>query len=211
MQQEIKIFADQRERNVEILSTLSSSATLEVRTLPVGDYVVSDRIAIERKTIRDFESSMKSGRLFDQVKRIHEYYERPIVIIEGDRSEFLLGNNVIMGAIIALYIDYNSAVMLSADAKETAKMIVSIAKHEQTTEKRSLSLKGSARAYTTRDFQLMVVGNLPGVGPKLSEALLSHFKSPRNIANASVDELMEVDKIGRKKAERIYAALNEKF
>jgi ERCC4-type nuclease len=206
-----KVLVDQRERNQQILQALEAGSEVEVRTLPIGDYIVSDRVAIERKTIQDFQSSIISGRIFDQVSRILEHYSRPIIIIEGDKSEFLLGNNVFLGAIISLYVDYNSAVVFSSGPEETAEIIIGIAKHEQNKEKRALSLKGAAHAYRLRDFQLFVIGNLPGVGPKLSEALLSHFKSVKNIVNASIEELMDVDKIGRKKAEQIHKVFTEQF
>ncbi len=207
----LKVLVDQRERNEELISALGSKAEIEVKTLPVGDYIISDRIAIERKTISDFESSIMSGRLFDQVKRLKEHYNRPIIIIEGDQRGFLLGENIIVGAIVALYVDYDSAVVSSRGPRETASIIASIAKHEQILEKRPLSLKGSARARSLSDFQLSVVGNLPGVGPKISELLLQHFKSLKGLANASVEELMKVEKIGKKKAEKIHSVLNEPF
>ncbi|MGC8478858.1 MAG: ERCC4 domain-containing protein [Candidatus Micrarchaeia archaeon] len=210
-EEQVKVIVDQRERNEALLSALASKVEIEVKTLPVGDYIVSDRVAIERKTVQDFESSIINGRLFDQAKRLHEYYGSPIIILEGDRSEFLLGENIILGAIVALYIDYDSAVILSKSPEETAKIIASIAKREQVSEKRALSLKGAARAHNLHDFQLLVVGNLPGVGPKISESLLQHFKSLKNLANASVEDLMEVEKIGKKKAEKIYHVLNESF
>lgn len=39
-------------------------------TLSVGDYVLTRDICLERKEIRDFVSSLKSGRLFEQVRKL---------------------------------------------------------------------------------------------------------------------------------------------
>ncbi|MEM3875675.1 MAG: ERCC4 domain-containing protein, partial [Candidatus Micrarchaeaceae archaeon] len=97
----MKIIIDQRERNSDIINCLEKTGIdIERKTLPVGDYVVSNRICIERKTISDFESSLINGRLFDQIERLKQAYEFPIVLIEGNIEEFRLGLKQIIGAII---------------------------------------------------------------------------------------------------------------
>lgn len=207
-----RVIVDQRERNSELLEMLQSlGIEVELKTILVGDYVVSDRVCIERKTIHDFESSIISGRLFDQITRLKETYEFPVLILEGDHDTFRLKSKVISGAIAALYIDYGVGVLFSHSPSNTAEVIASIIVHEQDKRVREPSLKGGFRAYTQQQFQEFVIGNLPGIGPKLSRALLGHFKSIKNIANASKEELMKVEKIGKKKAERIHRTLNEMY
>ncbi|MFP3279069.1 MAG: ERCC4 domain-containing protein, partial [Candidatus Micrarchaeota archaeon] len=61
----------------------------------------SDRVCVERKRINDFENSIMNGRLFDQIERLHASFPKPIVILEGDGSEYRLGSNVITGTIKA--------------------------------------------------------------------------------------------------------------
>ena len=46
------------------------------RVLDVADYLVQD-YAIERKSVRDFVSSLFSGRLFDQAYRLGEAFQTP--------------------------------------------------------------------------------------------------------------------------------------
>jgi ERCC4-type nuclease len=45
-------------------------------------------------------------------------------------------------------------------------------------------------------------------GPTLARRLLAHFKTIRNIANASISDLLKVEGIGEKRAQEIYAVLN---
>lgn len=209
---EVKVIVDQRERGSGLMDNLKEKGiAVYMKTIPVGDYIISDRVGIERKTVSDFESSLISGRLFDQATRLRENYKLPIIIIEGDRSEFHLGKSIITGAIVALYIDYNTEVILSDDKTDTSNIIASIAKHEQAQNDIGPSLKGGKRAYTDSHFQEYMVGNLPGIGPKLAKSLLKHFKSVKNIANASVEELMKVEKIGKKKAKRIHETINNDY
>lgn len=47
--------------------------------------------------------------------------------------------------------------------------------------------------------------DIPGIGPARRRALLTHFKSIANIAGASLDELCEVEGIGRAQAETVFA------
>ncbi len=204
-----KVIIDNREHNAELISVLEASGVdLEFRTVPVGDYVISDRVCIERKTVYDFESSVMNGRLFEQVKGLKENYEFPILILEGDSDYFRLKNSAINGAIASLYIDYGIEVIHTYTPRNTAEIIAGMARHEQFKDVREPSLKGGNRARTTSQFQEYVVGNIPGVGPKLSRALLKHFKSIKGIANADVEELMAVEKIGKLKAALIHDTIN---
>jgi len=210
--EDIKLIVDQRERNNELMSSLEDlGCEIDFKTAPVGDYIISDRVCVERKTVSDFEGSIISGRLFDQLERLKETYELPIVVLEGDRETFRLKHNVINGTMIAIYIDYGIPMLLSDDPTNTAEIIAMIAKREQSGSKREPSLKGTARAYTNNQFQEYMVGNLPGVGPKLAKSLLKHFGSVRAIANADIKELMEVEKIGKIKAQSIHRTLNHLY
>lgn len=204
-----KIIADSRERNPELLDALESSGIdLEIQTLDVGDFILSDRICVERKTIQDFESSIINGRLFDQIRRLRAHYSLPILVLEGDASEFRLGSKVLNGTIAALYADYGITALALRSASDVADVLAGIAKREQTDDTREPSPKAGKRAHTSQQLQERIVGNLPGVGPKIARLLLARFGSIGRIADASAGELMEVDKIGRKKAELIHSTIN---
>ena len=203
---------DKRERNQELLDALvARQLDIVLETLDTGDYIISDRVGIERKSVGDLEGSIINGRLFDQVDRLKESYEKAILIIEGDSGEFRLHSNVILGTVMSLYIDHGIQSIFSNDPEESAEIIYRLASHEQEGSKREPSVKGGRRARSTSDFQRMVIGNLPGIGPKLATALLRHFGSIRGIANAKPEELMEVEKIGDKKAIAIHSTLNLGF
>ncbi|MGC8669851.1 MAG: ERCC4 domain-containing protein [Candidatus Micrarchaeia archaeon] len=207
----LKIIVDDRERNDTLLKSLrEKDIEIATRRLPIGDYIVSDRVCVERKTISDFEKSLIDGRLFEQIKRLKEYYEFPILVIEG-REEFRLKRSTINGAIARIYINYNVVSVAVDDEEGTAEFIAALARQEQQIEHREPSLKGNRKAYTGSQFQEYVVGNLPGVGPKTAKALLKYFGNIKRIANASTEELMRVENIGRKKSEQISRVLNEKY
>ncbi len=208
----LKLIVDQRERNAELLRALELlGMAIEVRTLPVGDYAVSDRICIERKTISDFESSLVSGRLFDQITRLKEAYEFPVLLVEGDNNSFRMDRAAINGAIAAVYVNYGVLVLLSRDENDTVQVIRSMAKREQLAEQVGPSPKGAVRARTDAQFQEYVIGNLPGIGIKLARALLQRFGTVKRIASAKPEQLAKVDKIGMKKAQRIHDIFSRQY
>jgi DNA excision repair protein ERCC-4 len=54
--------------------------------LTVGDYVLSPDICVERKSVRDLISSLKNGRLYNQVETMLQHYKVPTLLIEFDQS-----------------------------------------------------------------------------------------------------------------------------
>ena len=208
---EVKIIVDKRERNLDILEGLSGSGILlKFAQLPVGDYILSDRMCVERKTVSDFEHSIINARLFDQIERLDHTFKKPLLLLEGEESEFTMNPNVVLGAIISLYSDYNVQVIRSRDATETVSTLARFAEREQG-ERRAPRMLGSKRAFTNSQWQLLILGSIPGIGPTLAKSLVSHFKTIKNVVSAEPDALMEVEKIGEKKAEKIYEILNAEF
>lgn len=56
--------------------------------LTVGDYVLSDDICVERKSVttNDLFESFRSGRLLTQITNMYRFYKKPILLIEFDES-----------------------------------------------------------------------------------------------------------------------------
>lgn len=77
-----KIFADYREKNSLVPSELVSlGIEVEFKELKVADFIVRN-VAVERKTISDFISSMINKRLLKQLEELQQY-EKKLLIIEG--------------------------------------------------------------------------------------------------------------------------------
>ncbi|VVB77319.1 3'-flap repair endonuclease Xpf [uncultured archaeon] len=203
---------DNRERNAELLDRLTGlRVEMTFAQLPVGDYVISDRMCVERKTVKDFEGSIMNARLFDQADRLSRGFGKPILLIEGAEADFTLAPNVILGTVVSLFADHNVQVIRSACADETAAVLAKLAEREQNAEERLPRIVGQKRAFTNAQWQALILGTIPGVGPKLAKSLLSRFRTISGVVAASEDELTEVDKVGKKKAKRIREILNAEF
>lgn len=210
----IKITIDNRENasNVpEFIRSHEQETDIIEEILDVGDYICSDRVCIERKTCADFIESIKDNRLFSQIENMKNNFEKPLFIIEGDISLFKKSNmndNSLRGFLISITLDFNIPLFWSADTKETAEIIIHLAKREQIKEKRAHSIRVLKKRKTTREIQEFIVSGLPDINTELSRRVLGHFGSPKALFNALPEDLIRVEGIGREKAKKIFEILN---
>ncbi|WP_129114113.1 DEAD/DEAH box helicase [Halegenticoccus tardaugens] len=205
----VEIVADQRELDSTIARDLSTREGIETRleTLAVGDYVLSDRVAVERKSVSDFLDTLTGGdrSLFDQIRDLSRHYARPVVVIEGDGlyEERNVHPNAIRGALASLAVDYGVSVLRTEDERDTADLLEVIASREQTKRDRAVSVHGEKGAKTLAEQQEYVVGAIADIGPVTARSLLDHFGSVEAVMTADEDDLLEVDGVGPVTAERI--------
>ncbi len=203
----IRIFIDQREIRSHVARSLEKlGMDIILKTLEVGDYVVSDRVGIERKTVEDFLSTLMDGRdLFGQISDLARTFDRPLLIIEGEGlyTTRQIHPNSIRGILSSIAVDFGVPIIFSRDEEETASLIAITAKREQTEGKREISLHGKKTSLTLKEQQEYIISSLPEIGPAVARNLLLHFGSVERIMNASRDELMEVGLVGPKTADRI--------
>ena len=207
--EEIEIVADQRELDSTIARDLSTreGITTRLETLAVGDYVLSDRVAVERKSIEDFLDTLTGAdrSMFEQVGDLVGNYSRPIVIIEGDDlyGARNIHPNAIRGAVASLAIDFNASVLRTTDERDTADLLETIARREQEVRDRAVSVHGEKSAKTLAEQQEYVVSAIADIGPVTARALLEHFGSVERVMTAETEELLDVRGVGEVTAERI--------
>ncbi|MBW2983672.1 DEAD/DEAH box helicase [Candidatus Woesearchaeota archaeon] len=205
--EKIKIFADYREKGSGTIKELVElGADLKLEKLENADYLLSSRVGIEVKTTEDFVNSIIDGRLLQQIKELRRNFERPVVLIEGTDDIYSVRNvhaNAIRGMLATIAVSYGIPILHSSNPKETAALLNIIAKREQEVTGKDFTLHGEKRAFSMKDMQEYIVSALPGVGATLAKPLLKALGSVKNVVNASVDELKEVEKIGPKKAKQI--------
>jgi Fanconi anemia group M protein len=212
---EIKVFADTREKaSGTIKEMIELGVSIELQTLTVGDYVLSDRVGVELKKVPDFVDSIIDGRLLEQLKNLKNSYERPMILVEGEEDIYSQRNihpNAIRGMLATIMVSYGIPVVQTKNAKDTALLMAVIAKREQDPNSREFNPHGSKKPATLHEQQEYLVSALPGIGPTLAKPLLEKFGSVRKLFNATEKELKEVEKIGEKKAEEIQKILDEKY
>ncbi|CAG8531507.1 8007_t:CDS:10 [Paraglomus occultum] len=85
---ETKVIVDVREFRSSLPSILHACGmTIVPCTLQVGDYILSPRMCVERKSVSDLIGSLNSGRLYTQCEAMSMYYKEPILLIEFDQNK----------------------------------------------------------------------------------------------------------------------------
>jgi Fanconi anemia group M protein len=202
------ILADYREKNCFVASELFRlGINVEFRELKVADYLVND-VAIERKTVSDFISSMINKRLLSQLEELQQY-ENKLLIIEGiDEQELYTDSglkevssreerigvhpNSVRGFLLSILLKHKVPIIFTKDSEDTAKFISVLAKRKP----KELSLNVSKKSLNKKERLQFILEGFPGIGPKSARKLLEKFKTIKNIINASEEELKEV--LGKK-------------
>tara|TARA_Y100000310_G_scaffold57396_2_gene52609 strand:- start:2201 stop:4171 length:1971 start_codon:yes stop_codon:yes gene_type:complete len=211
--EQIIIYVDSREQASSVTVKLSKmDAVIKVKQLEVGDFVLSDQVVVERKTVEDFLLSLIDGRLFNQLTMMSSNYDSPLIILEGDQDELYTTRNIhenaIKAALASIALNYRIPILYTHNVEETAKLVYLIAKREQLGSEKEIKLRVGRKGLTVQEQQQYIMEGFPLVGPGLAKALLKKFGSIRPIVNATVKELQEVEKMGPKKAKKILEILN---
>jgi ERCC4-type nuclease len=207
----VLIFVDTRESSIlEFFSQYD--CIIQRKMLLLGDFILSDRIVVEKKTVRDFVSSITDKRLFVQLRAMKENFEKPILIIEGEESLYgSLHPNTIRGALSAITVDLGIPILWTRDLADTAGLLYWIARREQIDERREICLINKKTPKTLREQQEYLISSLPDISAVRAKALLRHFKSPQNFFSASAKDLQEVKGIGKKIAEKIKTIIDKEY
>ena len=207
------VYADSREGNSKVIRHLSEmEIDVQVRSMAVGDYQVSDEVVIERKTAKDFVDSIIDKRLFKQARELSEEFKRPLLILEGDDIyNGMIHPNAVRGTIAAIAIDFGISIIPTRNSQDTAAMIKRIAVREQNGEKVNIQIRTDKKPTSLWEQQLFIIESLPNIGPVNAKNLLQHFGTVEKIINASESELQEVEGIGKKTAKNIRKVVESKY
>ena len=215
MERKLRVYVDDRERASGVPQLLAKlGVAVLYRKLSVCDYVVPGGIGIERKTVVDLVKSVFDGRLLDQVRRMAETYEVPVLIIEGLEpiERYTSRANAIRGAIATAIVDFGLRLMRTVNERETACMIYSLARRGVSARSRGpIVLHKKPKLGDLRSWQLYVVQSLPHVGPKLAQRLLETFGTVERVFTASAAELSRVEGLGYERAINIVRILKTPY
>ena len=210
--EDIRIVIDERERKSGIPKLLRAiGVNVEVKTLPIGDYIVSHETVVERKSIHDFISSIFDGRLFDQCNRLKEHFKFPIILLEGnvDEIESITENPLVFyGALSTIAVDFKIPVIPTPNASHTAKLLISLSSRKESIK--GPLLKKIKKSNDTQKQQLIVLCSLPGIGEKTAIRMLEKFGTPLKALSSSTKDLAKIPGLGELRAKKIKKMLQEK-
>jgi len=199
------IVIDSREPKFILEKIKREGIDFEVKQLEVGDYLLPDGIVIERKA-GDFLFSIMSGRLWDQLNNLRQA-DHPVLVIETkdiwkdmyySKSRHI--DKSFFGALAAIIYSYQIPVLTVQDTKDFVLLLKSLYNKTSKESSPKLYIK---KGKTLREIQERLLANIPGISIKKASALLDHFRTIQNIANAEVEELSKIKGIGERLANNI--------
>ena len=194
-------------------------AEMGIRILPVEEdegnvdrYILSKRLAIERRTGGGFLMGIMDKTLFTSAIYLREHFRIPVLIVEGavNYEYSMFDPQAVRGALSSMMLQYGLNVLSSADVDETAALIGMMARQEQLGIP-EISLIPKRKAMDLPDMQRRVIEMLPGCGMVMARDLLQRFGSIGRIVSATEDELRAMRGIGEKKARDIAKVLSAEY
>jgi len=178
----------------------------------VERYILSKRLAIERRTGSGLLKGIMEKTLFTSAIYLREHFAVPVLIVEGpvNYEHTMFDPQAVRGALSSMLLQYGLSVLSTADIEETVALIAMMARQEQIGIP-EISLIPKRKAADLPDMQRRVVEMLPGCGMVVARDLLQRFGSVKRAMDATEAELRQVRGVGAKTAAEIRKVLTAEY
>lgn len=182
--EETLILVDHREP-IEMISFFQSVENLrvEIAALEVGDYVIPDRLIIERKTAVDLKQSIvdEDKRVFYQTERMAKSELPGVLLLEGNiYTQTGMTLNAITGTLSFISAIQGTSIIPTISPLHSADMVVKLARHAIYGLGYDLALRGLGPK-EPRHASAFLLEGIPGVSQGTAKALLQRFGSVAKI------------------------------
>jgi len=187
---------------------------VRVEFLEVGDYVISRDVAVERKTVSDFVSTLTKRNLFEQLDRLRSSFSKPLLILEGDISSIPMISSISMNAVLgalASIARMGVSVLPSPSPSATARLIASLAKQERKTDQQVKVRVKPPKMDDISEEQIFFMCGLPMIGRERAEAILRVYRTPIEALKRVDGWSKMVDGIGETIVKRVKEVLETPF
>ncbi|NXL83034.1 FANCM protein, partial [Alectura lathami] len=211
------VLVDSREisSGADVISSLRAvhGVRVQVCSLGSGDYVVSNRLAVERRLQSELLNSANRSKVTQRIQRLQSTFERVCVIVEKDRSKpgetsrFFQRTQYYDGLLAAL-LQAGVRILFSSCQEETASLLRDLALLEQ---RKNAAIRVPTEVEGRRQELLSFYLSIPHVSYPAALNMCHRFGSVRKLTNSSPSDIAAGAQVSPQRAEEIYRYLHYGF
>ncbi|KAM4666287.1 Fanconi anemia group M protein isoform 2-T2 [Amazona ochrocephala] len=208
------VLVDSREisSGAAVISSLKAvhAVKVQVCTLSSSDYIVSNRMAVERMFLSELLNSMNRTKVTQRIQRLQSMFERTCVVVETDRikpgetSRFFQRTQY-YDSMLSAFVQAGIRILFSSCQEETASLLKDLALVEQ---RKNAAICVPVELEGHKQEMLNFYLSIPNLSYPAALNMCHYFDSVKKMANSSPIDIATAAQVSPKKAEEIYRYLH---
>ncbi|XP_026554579.1 Fanconi anemia group M protein [Pseudonaja textilis] len=199
----------------EVISTLKTVHGVKVEICSLGscDYIVSNRLAVERKCQAELVNNIHQSKMVQRMQQLKNKFDRICIIVEKERIRTgeawkVFHRTKHYDSMLSAFIQAGIKVLFSACQVETADLLKELALVEQ---RKNAAIRVPTEVEGPRQDVFRFYLSIPCVSYTLALALCHHFGSLKEMANSTPREMAGRTQVNQQKAEEVYRYIQYTF
>ncbi|KAM4690578.1 Fanconi anemia group M protein [Rhinophrynus dorsalis] len=211
------VLVDSREisSGPEVISYLKTSLGVRVEVCSLGgcDYIVSNRLVVERMSQSEFANSANRSKLVERIRNLQNVFHRVCLIVEKDRVKAGETSRIFQriryyDTILSALISAGIQILFSSSQEETAGLLKELALLEHR-KNEGITVPTEVKGHKQEALQFYLT--IPNLSYITALNLCHHFHTVGQMVNSSVTEISKCGRVTAQKAEEIYRYLHYVF
>ncbi|XP_070334089.1 Fanconi anemia group M protein isoform X4 [Odocoileus virginianus] len=211
------ILVDSREivSGSEVVSSLRAIHGLQVEVCPLNgcDYIVSNRMVVERRSQSEMLNSINKNKLIDQIQYLQSMFERICVIVEKDREKTgdtsrMFRRTKSYDSLLTTLIGAGIRILFSSCQEETADLLKELSLVEQ---RKNVGIHVPTVVNSKKCETLQFYLSIPNISYVTALNMCHQFSSVKKMTNSTPQEISMYAQVTHQKAEEIYRYIHYIF
>ncbi|KFV64845.1 Fanconi anemia group M protein, partial [Dryobates pubescens] len=211
------ILADSREisSGAEVISSLKALHGMKVQICSLGssDYVVSNRLAVERRFLSELLSPANRNKVTQRIQCLQNTFERVCMIVEKDRAKAgetsrIFQRTQYYDGVLAALVQAGVRILFSSCQEESAALLKDLALVEQ---RKNAAIRVPTEVEGHKREMLNFYLTIPNLSYPAALNMCHCFSSIKELTNSSPSEIAAGAQVSAQKAEEIFRYLHYGF
>ncbi|KAG8517748.1 Fanconi anemia group M protein [Galemys pyrenaicus] len=211
------ILVDTREitSGSEVISSLRASHGLQVEVCPLNgcDYIVSNRMVVERRSHSKMLNGANKNKFIEQIQYLQSMFERICVIVEKDREKTGVSSRMFRrtktyDSLLTTLIGAGIRILFSSCQEETANLLKELCLVEQ---RKNMGIHFPTVVNSNKSEVLQFYLSIPNISYITALNMCYQFSSVKKMTNSSPQEISTYAQVTHQKAEEIYRYIHYVF